>query len=99
MSFFTSGTFWLIEGIFLCLAVIGFKFWSEDRGLAMPPWKWALAFGWFFFVGFTLAFVGTCLGEGEPAAALRGGSVLVVLAGVSGFFVWRALGFFQKKRA
>ena len=36
MSFFTSGMFWFLEGIFFCLFVIGFKLWAEDKGLSMP---------------------------------------------------------------
>lgn len=96
MSFFTSGTFWLIEGIFVCLVVVGLKVWAEDREFSMTVWKWVMAVGWLCFAGFTLAFIGTCLGENEPAAALRGGIVLVILTIVLGVIVGRRLGIFMK---
>ena len=54
MDFFNSGLFWFLEGIFACLAVIGFKFWMEDRKIPMPFWKWILLGTWFFFFGFTI---------------------------------------------
>ena len=85
-SFFTSGWFWFIEGILACLTFIALKLWTEDRGIPMPLWKWALAACWLLGFGTTIAFIGTCLGENEPHAAGRGGMIfgtIVIIAGVA----------------
>jgi type VI protein secretion system component VasK len=91
MDFFNSGLFWFLEGIFACLAVIGFKFWMEDRKIPMPFWKWILLGIWFFFFGFTIAFIGTNLGEKEAQAALLGGIIFGLIAIVTGVGLWRLL--------
>ncbi len=96
MSFFTSGYFWFAEGVFACLAVIAFKLWAEDRGLPMPFWKWILAGLWVVFVGFTIAFVGTSLGENEVTAARLGGILFGLTAVISGIVLWRILHFGYK---
>lgn len=93
MQFFTSGLFWFIEGIFACLVVLGLKIWAEDRDIPMPWWKWILSFLWLVWVGFTLAFVGTSLGEGEPHAALMGGIIFGVVSVILGVGLWRLLRF------
>ena len=49
MHFFNSGLFWFLEGVFVCLAVIGFKIWMEDRKIPMPYWKWILLGIWVLF--------------------------------------------------
>ncbi len=90
-AFFTSGLFWFIEGILACLAAIGFSLWMEDRGVAMPLWKWALLVGWFLGFGITIAFVGTALGENEPHAAVRGGVIFGTIVIIAGVAVWRLL--------
>ena len=91
MGFFNSGGFWLAEGLLLCLSVIGFKRWAEDRGIPMSLWKWVLVLSWAFFAGFTIAFVGTCIGEGEPDAAFIGAIMFGVIATVSAVVLWRLL--------
>jgi drug/metabolite transporter (DMT)-like permease len=95
MHFFSSGLFWFLEGIFACLFVIGFKFWMEDRGVPMPFWKWLLLGLWILFFGFTIAFVGTNLGESESTAAFRGGIIFGLTAMITAVGLWRFL--FRKK--
>ena len=91
MQFFTSGLFWFLEGIFACLFIIGFKFWAEDRGYALPFWKWLLLGIWVVLCGFTIAFVGTSLGEGEPNAALFGGIIFGLITVITGVGLWRII--------
>lgn len=93
VDFFTSGLFWFIEGALACLVAVGIKYWAEDRGVAMPWWKWILTAMWVCMAGFTLAFVGTSLGEGEPRAAAMGGIIFGVLSIIVGVAFWRLLGF------
>lgn len=99
MSFFTGGLFWFIEGVLFCIAFAGLKAWTEDRGIPMAFWKWLLALLWVLFFGFTLAFVGTSIGENEAPAALRGGILFGALAVISFFVLWRFLGFGLKRRS
>ena len=80
-----------MEGVLVCLAVIGFKVWMEDRKIPMPFWKWILLGMWALFFGFTIAFVGTNLGEKEPKAALLGGIIFGLLTVISGVGLWRVL--------
>ena len=91
MQFFNSGLFWFLEGVFVCLTVIGFKTWMEDRGIPMPFWKWMLLGIWVLFFGFTIAFIGTNLGEKEPRAALLGGIVFGLAVIITGVGLWRVL--------
>ena len=91
MGFFTSGIFWFAEGVLACLMVLGFRAWMEDRGAPMPWWKWLLFGLWIMLAGFTLAFVGTSLGENEPDAALKGGVLFGVATIVSAVALWRIL--------
>lgn len=91
MRFFDSGLFWFIEGIILCLSVIGFNMWMEDKGIPMPIWKWLLTGIWICLFGFTIAFVGTNLGEKEPKAALLGGIVFGLITIITGVGLWRLL--------
>ncbi|MBT3311343.1 MAG: hypothetical protein HN737_06380 [Desulfobacterales bacterium] len=98
MQFFTSGFFWFIEGIFLCLIIIGLKYWTEERNIPMPFWKWLVILIWILYSGFTIAFIGTCLGENEPAAALKGGMLFSLIAIVSAYGLSRLLGFFRLTR-
>jgi len=90
-SFFTSGLFWFIEGILACLVVIGMKLWMEDRGIPMPFWKWAIVACWFLGLGFTIAFVGTSLGEKETHAATQGGLIFGTVVIITGVVAWRLL--------
>lgn len=90
-SFFTSGLFWFIEGILASLVVIGLKLWMEDRGIAMPFWKWAVVACWFLGLGVTIAFVGTSLGENEARAAGLGGLIFGTIVIIAGVAVWRLL--------
>ena len=91
MQIFNSGTFWFVEGVLFVLVVIAFKVWMEDRELPVPWWKWVLVLAWFALVGFTAAFVGTSLGEGESAAAIRGGALFAMAALLTGVGLWRLL--------
>ena len=91
MSFFDSGFFWFAEGLLACLAVIALKLWAEDRKIPMSLWKWLIVVAWFLFVSFSVAFVGTSLGEGETHAAFIGAISACVLAAISGVIVWRLL--------
>lgn len=91
MHFFTSGLFWFLEGIFACLFIIGFKFWAEDKGYNLPFWKWLLLGIWIVLCGFTIAFVGTSLGEGEPNAALFGGIIFGLITIISAVGMWRII--------
>lgn len=97
MPFFNSGLYWFIEGVFFCLAVIGFKIWMEDRGISMPFWKWGILGSWIFLFAFTIAFVGTSLGEKEPKAALLGGIIFGLVTIITGVGLWRLL--FKRKKA
>jgi len=91
MNFFNSGLFWFIEGIFACLVVIGLKIWMEDRGIPMPFWKWLLFGLWVLFFGFTIAFIGTNIGENEAAAAVKGGILFGLISVILGVGLWRLL--------
>jgi hypothetical protein len=91
MQFFNSGLFCFLEGVFVCLAVIGFKIWMEDRGIPMPFWKWILLGIWVLFFGFTIAFIGTNLGEKEPRAVLLGGIVFGLAVIITGVGLWRVV--------
>ncbi|HHS13308.1 MAG TPA: hypothetical protein ENN03_06010 [bacterium] len=90
--FFTSGLFWFIEGILACVVIVGLKVWAEDRSVSMPWWKIGLIVLWWAWAGFTAAFIGTSIGEGEPHAALMGGIVFTVPAIVAAVLLWRFLG-------
>ncbi len=91
MHFFNSGLFWFLEGIFVCLVVIGFKAWMEDRGVPLPFWKWILIGIWILLFSFAIAFVGTNIGEGEMNAALIGGIIFGLLSVITGVGLWRLL--------
>ncbi len=91
MSFFASRSFWFIEGILAVLVLIGFKAWMEERETPMPFWKWAALCTWLVIVGFTIAFVGTCIGENETVAAKKGGIIFSVVSIITGVGVWRLL--------
>ena len=91
MDFFTSGFFWFIEGILTCLMIIGFKLWIEDKKINMPYWKWILFGVWVLLFAFTIAFVGTSLGENEPHAAFNGAVIFGLVTIVSGVGLWRIL--------
>ncbi len=89
MQIFNSGPFWFVEGILFCVMILGFRAWIQDRSIPMPWWKWLVFLIWVLILGFSIAFVGTSLGEGEASAAVRGGiffGIIVMLAGVG---VWR----------
>jgi hypothetical protein len=91
MGFFNSGFFWFAEGILACLVVLGLKTWMEDKGIPMPFWKWIVFGLWILFFGFTIAFIGTSIGENEPHAATMGGLIFGILSVISGVGMWRLL--------
>lgn len=80
MDFFTSGTFWFIEGFLFFSILIALKYWVEDKQYYMPWWKWVLLVIWIFFSAFTIAFIGTNVGENEITAAFRGGIFFGLIA-------------------
>jgi hypothetical protein len=98
MQFFSSGLFWFIEGIFACLVVIGLKITMEDKGISMPLWKWTLFVLWILLFGFTIAFVGTNIGEKEMTAAKLGGLVFGLLSVITGVGLWRLLMFKSRSK-
>lgn len=98
MGFFNSGLFWFIEGMLTVLAILGFRAWMEDRGVALFWWKWILLVFWVLFAGFTIAFVGTSIGEGEIVAAFRGGILFGLLTLVSGIWIWKAIHSGKKRK-
>ena len=91
MWIFDGPLFWFVLGILSCLAVMAFKQWAGDRRLRMVWWKWIGVIGWMVFVGASLAFVGTSLGEGEARAAIMGALFAGVIALVSAVVLWRVL--------
>ncbi len=91
MSFFASGLFWFIEGILSVLILIGFGVWMADRQTPMRFWKWAVVCVWFAMVGFTIAFIGTSIGENEVVAATKGGIIFSVVSIITGAGGWRLL--------
>ena len=91
MPFFTSGLFWFLEGIFACIMIVGFKTWMEDRGTPMPSWKWILFGLWVLVFGFTIAFIGTSIGEKEMDAAVKGGIIFSLFTIITGVGLWRLL--------
>ena len=91
MWFFTSGAFWFAEGVLFVLAVIGLKVWMDDRNTPMGLWKWLLVGAWILMCGFTIAFIGTSVGEGEMVAARKGGIAFSVVCVIAGAGVWRLL--------
>ena len=91
MHFFNSGLFWFLEGLLAFLTVLGLKTWAEDHGVPMPVWKWILFGLWVLFAGFTIAFVGTSLGEKEFTAAKLGGILFGLTGIISGIALWRTL--------
>lgn len=97
MSFFTSGTFWFIEGIFFVVLILALRSWLKQKGTAMTWWKWILLVIWIFMAGFTAAFIGTNLGEGETTAALRGGGASAVIVLVYALVLMRVLGITSKR--
>lgn len=99
MTFVTSGAFWFVEGILVVLAAIGLKVWMEDRNTPMPLWKWLIVAGWMLTLGFTIAFIGTSVGENEMVAAQKGGIIFSVVCVIAGAGVWRLLQIGRVKKA
>ena len=91
MAFFEGGLFWFAEGVFACLAIIALRTWTQDKGIRMSFWKWPVVVGWVLFLGVSIAYVGTSIGEGEMNAAFLGAICGAVMASISGVVVWRLL--------
>ena len=91
MQIFNSGFFWFAEGILFCLILVGFRAWAQGRGVPLPAWKWAALLVWLLIAGFTIAFIGTSLGENEPTAAVRGGLLFGLITVIAGVGLWRLL--------
>ena len=89
MQVFNSGQFSFVEGVLFCVTILALRAWARDRMIPLTWWKW-LAFGvWVLLAGFTIAFVGTSFGEGEPTAAMRGGLLFGLVSVIVGVAVWR----------
>ncbi|MCK5222360.1 MAG: dehalogenase [Candidatus Aminicenantes bacterium] len=95
MTFFTSGFFWFIQGILITVIILAFRVWMEDKGVKMVWWKWLMFGIWIILAGFTIAFIFTSLGEGEPTAAVKGGIIFSLITITSGVGIWRLI---NKKR-
>jgi len=91
MQIFNSGFFWFAEGILFVVVILAVRAWAKDRGLPMPIWKWVLFLLWIALAGFTIAFVGTSFGEGEPVAGIRGGLLFGLITIIAGVGFWRVL--------
>ena len=91
MWFFTSGAFWFVEGILVVLAMIALKVWMKERHTPMPLWKWVVVVLWLLMLGFTIAFIGTSVGENELVAAEKGGILFSVICVIAGAGLWRLL--------
>lgn len=91
MEFFTSGFFWFLEGILFVIVLLAVRVWTEDQGIPMPYWKWMALVVWMALLGFTIAFVGTSLGENEADAAVRGGILFGIVVAISGVGLWRLI--------
>ena len=91
MQIFNSGMFWFVEGILFVVVVMAVRAWAQDTGLPMPLWKWGLFLLWVGLAGFTIAFVGTSFGEGEPVAGTRGGFLFGLITVIAGVGLWRIL--------
>ncbi len=91
MTFFTSGFFWFIQGILITVIILAFQVWMEDKGVKMIWWKWFLWGLWILVAGFTIAFIFTSLGEGEPTAAVKGGIIFSLITITSGVGIWRLI--------
>ena len=63
----------------------------EDRRTPMPIWKWLAVILWMLMCGFTIAFIGTSIGENELVAAKKGGIIFSVACVIVGAAVWRLL--------
>lgn len=91
MQIFNSGLFWFVEGILFMVVLLAVRAWAQDRGVPMPVWKWVLFLLWIAVAGFTVAFIGTSFGEGEPVAGTRGGLLFALITIIAGVGVWRVL--------
>lgn len=89
MDFFLSGTFWFIEGILFTIILISFNVWAKDNKITLSPIKWTAFVLWIFFLGFTIAFVTTSYGEGEPTAGFKGGILFGMITLISGAGILR----------
>jgi hypothetical protein len=91
MQIFNSGFFWFVEGILFVVMILGFRAWALGRGVSLGFLRWALVLVWLLLAGFTIAFVGTSFGEGEPTAAIRGGLLFGLISVIGGVGLWRFL--------
>jgi len=92
MRFFTSGLFWFIEGVLFIVLLTALRAWLKTKGATMTWWKWFLLVAWILLAGFTAAFIGTNIGEGEYTAALRGGGASTIIVLVYALVLMRVLG-------
>lgn len=89
MQIFNSGFFWFVEGILVCVMVLGVRAWALDRSIHLTWWKWLALGVWMLFAGFTIAFIGTSFGENEPTAAVRGGLLFGIVVIIAAVGLWR----------
>ncbi len=91
MEFFNGGMFWFIEGILFTLIIISVNIWAKDKNITITSWKWLLLILWIVLLGFSIAFVTTSYGEGEPTAGFRGGMLFGLITIISGVGLWRVI--------
>ena len=72
-------------------AVLWFEEGNDLLRDVLEPWKWLVVGGWMLMVGFTIAFIGTSVGENEIVAAQKGGIMFSVVCIVTGAVAWRLL--------
>jgi uncharacterized membrane protein len=91
MTFFNSGFFWFLEGVLACVLFFSLRKWLKEHAVNMTIVKWILLWAWIVLVGFTFAYVGVCMGEGEATAAGKGGVLFGLISILSGAVLWRIL--------
>lgn len=94
--FFNGNTFWFLNGIIFVVIVFALKAFAEDKGWAMPWWKWLLASVWYliFCTGFYAG--GTLAGENFPMPGFRLFLVDMFISLILGVGLWRLLSFKPK---
>lgn len=88
---FSGGLFWFIMGILFVLVAVGAKVWTEELGLKMTWWKWALAGLWYLLLNGTVALAFTFVGENETGAGVRSLLLFGIITVILGVGLWRLL--------
>lgn len=80
---------WLINGMCLMIVLLSLWKWNEQRKNSLKWWQWSIIGGWGILLMVSSGFIGTALGEGEPRAAMIGGTIFVLTTVISGIMLWR----------